>query len=134
MTGKDEMIEEPTFASDLGVCDLCEGALVAEDDCMCAPCREQTDRQMDTINDPVERILNHHRVMPYSTDEKHYCMCGVSFTGGLGYWRRHVAELVRDALDLPLVPWTFGPDSLSRERFGADGRIIPDGQEADDGD
>ena len=116
------------------VCSYCEKAPNAWPDVMCGPCRAEVEATTDKVHDPVEQVLSAHwRMEPLSTEDSTICRCGWRFNGGRGFHRRHLAEMIYDALDLdgPL-PWTFGAFSVTAKRFGASGRILPDEVRASD--
>lgn len=110
------------------LCGYCEKANPAWPDVFCAPCRAKADATMDEVHDPVEALLTSHaRFEPLCSEYSTLCRCGARFDAGPGLHRRHVAELVYDALGLDgPAPWTFGEQSEMRAKFDANGRVIPD--------
>lgn len=109
------------------LCDYCEEVSCAWPDVFCEECRAIANAVMDTADDPVERLLSAHgRMEPLCTEDVTMCRCGASFSGGPGYHRRHLAELIHDALGTTPTPWAFGERSPSRKRFDENGRIKPD--------
>lgn len=113
------------------LCSYCEKATTAWPDVMCEACRAEVETILDEAPDPVERVLSAHwRMEPLSTEDSTMCRCGERFDGGRGFHRRHLAEKVYEALGLdgPL-PWKFGVQSGTAERFGPDGRILSDSGE-----
>lgn len=110
------------------LCVMCETAAADWPDCMCKPCRAEVEAITDEVPDTVERLLSTHaRMEPLCTEDRTMCRCGLSFSGGPGYHRRHVAELIYAELGVvgPRA-WMFGERSPNRARFDSDGRIIPD--------
>lgn len=101
-------------------CAICEKVPLDWPDMMCAPCRRRVDRSLDTVVDPVELVLTtHQHVCSLSDIDGTMCACTEHFEGGPGFWRRHVAEKVYEALGIEgPKPWVLGPDSPNRERAG----------------
>ena len=112
------------------LCSLCEMDAPSWPDVMCASCRAETDAVTDEVHDPIEALLNSHaRFEPLCTEDSTLCRCGARFDAGAGLHRRHVAELIYDALGIDgPAPWTFGEHSAMRAKFDANGRVIPDVQ------
>lgn len=116
------------------LCSYCEKVPNAWPDVMCAPCRAKVESITDEVHDPVEQVLSAHwRMEPLSTEDSTMCRCGQRFRGGRGFHRRHLAEMIYETLGLDgPVPWAFGTDSGTADRFGEDGRILPDEVRASD--
>lgn len=115
-----------TTNAESGPCPICEqNVLLAPDDIMCQPCRDAVSATSDQVTDPVERVLSVHARFEALCSEDHtICRCTAKFEGGPAYHRRHVAEMVYDALGIEgPSPWTFGSRSPSKARFDDNGRI-----------
>lgn len=114
---------EAGFPLDRGICDLCEERPVAPDDVFCGECRAHVEASCDEVTDPVEIVLSHHQHVCFlsspAVDDRTLCRCGEVFEGGPGFWRRHQAEKVYEALGLEgPSPWVLGPESPTRQREG----------------
>lgn len=93
-------------------CEICEveGPDVDEGG-VCPDCRAFIDATSSQYSDPVEVVLSRHWTMtPLCTPDHQLCRCGWSIDSGPAYHRRHVAEMIYEALGLPgPVPWDDGP-------------------------
>jgi hypothetical protein len=94
-----------------GICPVCEVDPVADDDCMCGPCRQRTEDMSSLVVDPVELVLSSHWTFDALCSEDHqFCRCGWEIDSGPGYHRRHLAEMIYKALGLDgPAPWVDGP-------------------------
>lgn len=107
------------FPHEHGLCDVCEIMPVpnSDEDGICAVCRVEITAACEIVDDPVERLLNAHtHVCFLSNIDRTVCRCGWLHHGGPGYHRRHVAEVILDALGLPApVPWRPASDEIGEE-------------------
>lgn len=89
------------------VCELCEKAPKDGDDIFCALCRIECEAMMMVVPDVVEHVLSaHQHLCALSGMDSTMCLCGTTFKGGPAFHRRHVAELIHEALELdPPLPW-----------------------------
>lgn len=109
------------------ICFMCEEAPCAWPDTACEPCRAGITARSDFISDPVERILREHMRAVVSSMDVQVCGCTAVFKSGPALHRRHVAELIYDALGIEgPKPWEFGPESEMPAHFDERGRVIPD--------
>lgn len=98
-------------------CQLCHDAAPVEGDIFCAECRQRITDSSDQITDPLEPVLSAHFPMaPLSSDTSTMCRCGERFDSGPAVHRRHLAQMIYEALGLPgPTGWLLGPESAMRE-------------------
>lgn len=103
---------EPATPSDNGICDLCERDPVAEDDVLCAACRQLVYEVSEVVTDPLEKLINQHGLMyPLLRFDVVRCYCGEEWKGGAGHHRHHLAEVICEHLGLPAPsPWMPLPE------------------------
>jgi hypothetical protein len=104
-----QLYEKPKRMGDAPLCGICEEHPATEDDPLCPMCRVEFLAASHIITDPVEIVLGQHLPMKLP-DGRIMCTCHCEEGDGLfhapGYYRRHVAALIREALDLPPGdPW-----------------------------